>query len=200
MKRKTEDDRKKKEEEGKEREYQAGRHMPQKVTQISGIRSGWRCRICRCMSSTKAKLDEKKCKGAAANKWEELAATAAAVAKKGTDGHTRAYSGEVVWCSTCGAYADKKAHGVQDGCKEAPKREEEDGKYKYGGMWGQLRKLMRRVHPKTGEVMEEHRNKDGSLWEPSLRLYSNLKPPTNPQPPFEGFYTYVFEPKTVLAQ
>ena len=30
--------------------------------------------------------------------------------------------------------------------------------------------------------------------------YSNLKPPTDPQPPPEGFYTYVPEPKPVLAQ
>ena len=82
--------------------------MPQKVTQISGMRSGWRCRICRCMSSTKAKLDEKKFKGAVAKKWDHLAAAAAAAAKKDTDGHTRVYSGEVVWCSTCGADATEK--------------------------------------------------------------------------------------------
>ena len=63
-----EEERKKKEEEGKARDYQVGRHMPQKVMQISGVRSGWRCRICRCMSSTKAKLDEKTCKGAVAKK------------------------------------------------------------------------------------------------------------------------------------
>ena len=31
-------------------------------------------------------------------------------------------------------------------------------------------------------------------------MYSNLKPPTDPQPPPEGFYTYVPEPKAVLAQ
>ena len=113
----------------------------------------------------KAKLDDKKCHGAAANKWEKLVAIAAVAAKKDFGGHTRVYSGEVVWCSTCGAYADKKAHGMQTICKGAPVREEENGKYKYGGMWGQLRKLMRRIHPKTGEVMEEHRHSDGSLLE-----------------------------------
>ena len=86
-----------------------------------GMRSGWRCRICRCMSSTKAKLDEKKCKGAVANKWEELAATAAAVAEKDTDGHTRVYSGEVVWCSTCGVYADKKRMACTTFAKELQK-------------------------------------------------------------------------------
>ena len=47
--------------------------------------------------------------------------------------------------------------------------------------------------------MEEHRNKDGSLWGPSLKLYSNLKPLTNPQPPPEGFHTYVPEPKPVMV-
>ena len=58
---------------------------------------------------------------------------------------------------------------------------------------------MTRIHPKTGEIMEEHRNKDGSLWGPSLKLYSNLKPPTDLQPPPEGFYTYVPEPKPVMV-
>ena len=76
------------------------------------------------MSSTKAKLDEKKCNGSVAKKWEELAAIAAAKAINDTDGHTRVYSGEVVWCSTCGSYADKKAHGMQTVCKGAPVREE----------------------------------------------------------------------------
>jgi hypothetical protein len=104
--RKKEDERKRKEDEGKEKAHQPGRHLPQKVTHLSGMRNGWRCRICRCISSTKAKLEDKKCLGAAASRWEEMAATAAADAQKDSDGHTRVYSGEVVWCSTCGAYAD----------------------------------------------------------------------------------------------
>ena len=160
--------------------------MPQKVLQISGMRSGWRCKVCRCMSSTKAKVDENKRNGSVAKKWETLAAVAAAKAEKHTDGHTRAYSGEIVWRSTCGAYADKKVHGVQTVCKGAPVREEVAGKYKYGGMWGQLRKLMRRINPKTGEAMQEHCNQDGSPWGPGLKLYANLKPPEVPEPPPEG--------------
>ena len=103
---KKEDVRKREEDEGKLKVHQLGKHLPQKVTQLSGMRSGWRCKICRCMSSTRAKLEDKKCHGAAASRWEELAATAAAKAQKSTDGHTRVYSGEVVWCSTCGGYAD----------------------------------------------------------------------------------------------
>ena len=108
---------------------------------------------------------------------DELASIAAVAAKKDLDGHTRVYSGKVVWSSTCGAYADKKAHDMQYVCKGAPKREEEEGKFKYGGMWGQLRKLMRRVHPKTGGIMEEHRNKDGSLWGP----VSSCTPTSSPR-------------------
>ena len=166
----------KKEEEEEEAVYRPGRHMPQKVLQISGMRSGWRCKVCRCMSSTKAKLDERKCNGSVAKKWETLAAVAAAKAEKDTDGHTRVHSGEVVWCSTCGAYADKKAHGMQAVCKGAPERGTQ-----YGGMWGQLRKLMRRIHPKTGENMQEHCNHDGSPWGPGLKPYANLKVPEKPR-------------------
>lgn len=73
----------KKEKEEDEVLYRLGRHMPQKVLQISGMRSGWRCKVCRCMSSTKAKLDERKRNGSVAKKWETLAAVAAAKAEKG---------------------------------------------------------------------------------------------------------------------
>ena len=125
---KREEERKKNDEEREEGVYRPGRHMPQKVLQISGMRSGWRCKVCRCMSSAKAKLDDNKRNGSVANKWEALAAVAAAKAEKDTDGHTRVYSGEVVWCSTCGAYADTKAHGMQTIVKGAPVREEADDK------------------------------------------------------------------------
>ena len=84
-------------------------------------------------------------------------------------------------------------------CKGAPVREEVGGKYKYGGVWGQLRKVMRRIHPKTGEVMQEHCNQDGSPWGPGLKLYANLKDPEKPEPRQGGFYKYVPEPKPVLA-
>ena len=68
-------------------------------------------------------------------------------AKAGTPmggGHTKILSGEVTWCSTCGAYADAKAIGLTKECKGHPKR---GGSY--GGAWGQLRKLLRGVHPRN---------------------------------------------------
>ena len=64
-------------------------------------------------------------------------------------------------------------------------------------MWDQLRKLMRRAHPKTGKAMEEHRR-----WPPlgpGPKLYSNLRSLTDPQPMPEGFYEYMPGPKPILA-
>ena len=130
----------------------------------------------------------KKCGGSVATKWETLAARAVADANKSSDGHTRVHSGDVVWCSTCGAYADKKAHGMQSTCEGAPTRG-----IHYGGMWGQLRKLMRRVHPKTGEIMQEHTNADGSPWAPGLKMYANLRPLNQDEQPDKGFYVYTPE-------
>ena len=108
------------------------------------------------------------------------------MAETGTDAHTRVYSGDVIWCATCGPMPTKKVHGMQTMCKGAPQRGTHSG-----GMWGQLRKLMRRIHPETWDGMQEHFNPDGSLWGPRLNLYAKLRVPENPEPPQEGFDQYV---------
>ena len=77
---------------------------------------------------------------------------------------------------------------MQTVCNGAPQKGT-----RYGGMWGQLRRLMRRVHPRPGEVMQEHCNTDGSPWEPGMKLYANLKTIENPETPPKGFYRYVPE-------
>lgn len=48
--------------------------------------------------------------------------------------------------------------------------------------------------------MEEHHDQQGSPWGPGLKLYSNLRPPTDPQPMPEGFYEYIPEPKPELMK
>ena len=63
-------------------------------------------------------------------------------------GHTQVMSGNLVWCIECGAYGDAKAVGLTRECKGPPKF---DGSY--GGAWGQLRKLRRSVHPRTGQPL-----------------------------------------------
>ena len=83
--------------------------------------------------------------------------------------HKRVYSGGVVWCAVCACLSDSKAKGMAKLCNGAPKKSH-DG----GGMWGQMRKLLRRCHPKTLQLMQEHRNADGSLWVPSGGTYERL--------------------------
>ena len=57
--------------------------------------------------------------------------------------HKKMLSGDVLWCSRCGVYADKKAKGVVDSCRGKPP------KGGGGRMEGQLRKLRNHIHPKT---------------------------------------------------
>ena len=42
-------------------------------------------------------------------------------------------------------------------------------------MWGKRNKLLRRCHPKTGQLVQEHRNDDGSLWIPSDGTYAAME-------------------------
>lgn len=78
------------------------------------------------------------------------------------DNHKRVYSGDVVWCSFCGCYADSKAKGMVDHFDGKPDKSPEGG-----GMWGQISNLYRRCHPETLRLMEEHCNADGTQWVPS---------------------------------
>ena len=53
-------------------------------------------------------------------------------------------SGEVIWCSICGAYADLSVGGLQEACEGKHK-----GPWIGGGKRGQLCLLRKNVHPKT---------------------------------------------------
>ena len=80
----------------------------------------------------------------------------------------------MAWCTECGSYADAKAKGLSRPCKGAP-----DNRL-HGGMAGQLRKLYRGQHPRTGERMPAAVDVNGCEWAPgptaahSERRYSNL--------------------------
>ena len=45
-------------------------------------------------------------------KWQQLAERATGRAGKLIDGHSHVHAGEMVWWSTCGSLADKKANGM----------------------------------------------------------------------------------------
>lgn len=113
-----------------------------KVLQLSGIRSGWRCRVCRKISSKKQLLVSRPCTGSPITKWrcieqdseDETPATQ-------SQQHKKMLSGAVLWCNRCGVYADQKSKGLKGECKGKPPRHKHRG-----GMEGQLRKL-RKGHP-----------------------------------------------------
>ena len=74
----------------------------------------------------------------------------------------------------CGSYADAKAKGLARPCKGAPDHRV------LGGMAGQLRKLRRNKHPRTGEQLPTTVDVNGCEWTPGPLLassggtYSNL--------------------------
>ena len=78
-------------------------------------------------------------------------------------------SGDVLWCMTCGSYADSKTKSLKNGCNGPPPRELHGG-----GMRGQLNKLLSSMHPKTGRPLPLPTNIDGSPVEGS-RTYMRLE-------------------------
>ena len=126
-------------------------HNPVQVLQLSGIRSGWRCSICRQMSSKKERLISRKCSGCPLIQWSRIEPNSEDEAPpKPVQQHRRMLSGSVLWCFKCGVYADKKSKGLKEICKGKPPRQTHRG-----GMEGQLRKLRNRIHPKTGAELPE---------------------------------------------
>jgi hypothetical protein len=80
----------------------------------------WKCTVCKLQTRSWVKMAPKECLGSCARKWAEKAKQ---FADNGTvigDNHTRAFSGEVVWCTRCGAYADNVAKGLSKPCQGHP--------------------------------------------------------------------------------
>ena len=124
-------------------------HNPVKVLQLSGIRSGWRCTICRKSSSKKEFLISRRCRGSPIVEWSRVEQDSDDDAQPAPmQQHRKMLSGSVLWCFRCGTYADKNAKGLNDSCKGKPPRQ-----LHRGGMEGELRKLRNGIHPKTGAVM-----------------------------------------------
>jgi hypothetical protein len=109
-------------------------------------RRNWRCNICKRSAESWRTIAGERCSGSAAVRW---ATKAQQLAEQGISlggGHSRMLSGDVLWCGTCGCYADGKAVGLAAPCAGPP------AKNGYGGMWGQLRKLRSCRHPRTGSA------------------------------------------------
>ena len=102
-------------------------------------------------SSTNPRLCMWTCQGSVAEKW---ALAARKMVDNGTTdggGHTRMLSGDLIWCSACGAYADTGVNGLKHPCTG-----------KHSGTWhgcqrrgrrAQLKQLFNNVHPVSGKPL-----------------------------------------------
>jgi hypothetical protein len=63
-------------------------------------------------------------------------------------GHERMLSGDVIWCNTCGSYADLRADGLTEPCTG-----NHIGPWKGGGKRGQLVDLRRCIHPRNRSTL-----------------------------------------------
>jgi len=112
----------------------------------------------------------------AGNEMQAVARTDGGVyngsSSNGSSGHALVSSGDLIWCKTCGSYAEMKAHsrGIGGACRGPPSRK---GPADYGGMWGQLQKLRDGRHPKTGVALPAPVECDGEA-ELDRSRYTNL--------------------------
>lgn len=156
-------------------------HDPVKVLQPSGIRSGWRCTLCRRISSKKELLTSRRCTGCPLIDWSTIQQDSDEEAPSAlTRPHRRMMRGTVLWCFRCGVYGDKKAKGLKNECKGRPPRQAHRG-----GMEGQLRKLRNGIHPKTGECLPQAVELD-----PVVVSLEGSSQDEQRKPP-DGFYVYV---------
>ena len=107
--------------------------------------------------------------------------------------HNPVWCGEIIFCTICGAYAESKSVKLKGECSGKPTF---DGSY--GGAWGQHKKLINGRHPRSNEALPPPKRLDGTLWQPGIGKYANLRSSaaegTDPK-----FYRYVPEPDKVLV-
>ena len=184
-----------------------------------GQRSRWRCRVCKVKSGTKTELESQTCKGDPKQEWASEAVDQVKLKKNrerarldeldecgdagdevedaGAQAEQRPHDpvcrGSIIVCTICGAYAESKSVKLRGECKGRPKF---NGSY--GGAWGQHKKLIGGIHPRTNEMLPPPKRLDGSLWQPGVGKYLNLKA-TEVEIVDAKFYSYVPVPDRVSA-
>ncbi len=107
----------------------------------------WECALCWTRARTRTSIASAKCRGSAAARWAQLEAEAMDVASgrgcRGGRAHTRWMTDDIMWCSTCGAYAEQRAVGLASACRGPPPASG-------SGRTTSLARLRAGRHPKTG--------------------------------------------------
>ena len=121
------------------------------------VQSGafWQCSVCMKRSRFKAKLQGRKCEGSARRRWWCKSAKAilehsSEPASQPRFQHIRMVSGDITWCTICGAYGEHHARGLAQFCQG-----KFEGTWKGGGRVAQLKALKSNRHPKTGKPIPQ---------------------------------------------
>ena len=110
---------------------------------------GWLCTVCRCRSTRRRKIATSRCEGVRQKTWAD-------VPRKGPMQHSTVISGCVIWCTTCGCFAESRAQRLVKRCRGPPP-------VGSGGMRRQILRLRAGVHPVTGMQLPAARNEAGEL-------------------------------------
>ena len=108
---------------------------------------GFLCTTCR-KRSKKPSFAREKCSGSAVQLWASRAFELAKAGSFEGKGHTRAISGDVVWCTVCGLYSEKRTRGIAKPCDGPPRAQS-------GGRASQLACLRQGLHPRTRVPLPE---------------------------------------------
>ena len=104
--------------------------------------TGLLCIVCR-RRSQKNNFAREKCTGSTKLQWAIRTHTLAASSTSDGIGHKLARSGDVIWCTVCGLYTEKRTRGIAQECQGPPRTQ-------IGGRANQRASLTQGLHPRTG--------------------------------------------------
>ena len=109
----------------------------------------WRCSVRRLDATERQALAADRCRGPPRERWKAEAVRRTPAAQRSScRAHNVATTGEVVWCTRCGAYAELRGRGLARACPGRPRNK-----------WAaeRLRDLRTGIHPVSGRKLVEER-------------------------------------------
>ena len=113
--------------------------------------------MCHKRSAKRWRLTTKKCEGKSSKEWSRAERAKGSDEVKTMKGHTLFKSGTLLWCGTCGAFAETRANRLQKVCVGPP--HEQHGTR---GVRSQLNRLRAGQHPVTRCRLPQTTWADGS--------------------------------------
>ena len=107
----------------------------------------WRCTKCRIRGPLH-RIAGDRCTGSAVDRWAAKIEELKEAGIHSRQGHQRMLTDQLVWCNTCGAYANDRGQGMARPCAGPPTQVG-------GGRWQQLYNLRNCRHPKDATQIGE---------------------------------------------